>query len=129
MCAAFALFVSAAKAQEGILITYPTPNELAASTMAYATAKKRYATELRTVMPIIIAIGLKQRPEDAEVEEFRSVFQQFGDDDEERVAKATLAMLKRFDNDQAVAAAAKEFKEAQEIETAFLKEYSTLGST
>jgi hypothetical protein len=27
-------------------------------------------------MPILIAIGLKQRPENAEVEEFRAVFQE-----------------------------------------------------
>ena len=37
--------------------------------MAYAAAKKRYVAELRPVMPIIIAIGLKQKPENAEVQE------------------------------------------------------------
>jgi hypothetical protein len=60
---------------KGILITYPTANELAASTMAYAAAKKRYLSEFRSAMPILIAIGLKQRPETAEIEEFRSAFQ------------------------------------------------------
>jgi hypothetical protein len=75
--------VTAGKAQEGILITYPTPNELAASTMIYAAAEKRYVAELRAVMPILIAIGLKQRPENAEVEEFRSVFQEFGGNEQE----------------------------------------------
>lgn len=67
--------VTAGKAQEGILITYPTPNELAASTMIYAAAEKRYVAELRAVMPIVIALALKQRPEDAEVDELRSIFQ------------------------------------------------------
>jgi len=47
---------------------------LAESTMAYAAAKKRYLAEFRSAMPILIAIGLKQRPETAEVEEFRSAF-------------------------------------------------------
>ena len=35
LCSAAKDFVSAAKAQEGILITYPTAGELAASTVAY----------------------------------------------------------------------------------------------
>jgi hypothetical protein len=74
LCSAAKDFVAAAKAQEGILITYPTANELAESTMAYAAAKKRYLAEFRSAMPILIAIGLKQRPETAEVEEFRSAF-------------------------------------------------------
>jgi hypothetical protein len=47
LCSAAKDFVTAAKAQEGILITYPTANELAASTMAYAAAKKRYFAEFR----------------------------------------------------------------------------------
>jgi hypothetical protein len=126
LCSAAKDFVSAGKAQEGILITYPTPNELAASTMAYAAAEKRYVAELRAVMPILIAIGLKQRPENAEVDEFRSTFQTFSDDDRERVDKQTLEMLKRFDNDQAVLTAEKEFKEAQEIQADFMKEYGAL---
>ena len=74
LCSAAKDFVPAAKAQEGILILYPTANELAESTMAYAAAKKRYLAEFRSAMPILIAIGLKQRPETAEVEEFRSAF-------------------------------------------------------
>jgi hypothetical protein len=123
LCAAAKDLVSAAKAQQGILITYRTPSELAASTMAYAATKKRYVAELRAVMPIIMAIGLKQRPENAELEEFRSVFQDFGGNEEEQVDEATLEKLKRFDTDQAVATAEKEFKKAQEIEAAFLKEY------
>jgi hypothetical protein len=35
------------------------------------------------------------------------------------VASATIQVVKRFDNDQAVAAAEKEFERAQEIEAAF----------
>jgi hypothetical protein len=46
-------------------------------TMAYAGAKKRYLSEFRSAMPILIAIGLKQKPETSEVEEFRSAFRQF----------------------------------------------------
>src|SRR5271166_3735192 len=42
LCSAAKDFVSAAKAQEGIVITYPTAGELAASTVAYAVGKKRY---------------------------------------------------------------------------------------
>ena len=48
-------------------------------------------------------------------------------EDEEQVAKATIQMVKRFDNDQALAAAEKEFLEAQEIEAAFEKEFDGLG--
>src|ERR1700741_2257442 len=59
LCSTVKDFVSAAKTQEGILITYPTASELAASTMAYAAAKKRYLSEFRSAMPILIAIGLK----------------------------------------------------------------------
>jgi hypothetical protein len=128
LCSAAKDFVGAARAQEGILVTNPTPHELAASTMVYAGAKKRYLAELRPVMPIVIAIGLKQRPENAEVEEFRSIFRQFDGNDEERVAKVTIEMLKRFNNDQAVAAAEKEFKQAQEIEAAFMREFGVLDS-
>jgi hypothetical protein len=113
-------FLIAAKAQEGILITYPTANELDASTMAYASAKKRYLSEFRSAMPILIAIGLKQRPETAEIEEFRSAFRVLDGEEEQWVAKATAEMLKRFDNDQAVAAAEKEFVQAQEIERGHL---------
>jgi hypothetical protein len=129
LCSAAKDLVNTGKAQEGILDNHPTPNELAASTLAYAAAKKRYVAELRPVMPIIIAIGLKQKPENAEVQEFMSVFGQFGGEDEERVDKATLEMLKRFDNDQAVGIAEKEFKQAQEIEANLLKEYEKLNAT
>jgi hypothetical protein len=38
-------------------------------------------------------------------------------------------MLKRFDNDQAVAAAENEFALAQEIEAAFVKDFDGLDST
>jgi hypothetical protein len=129
LCSAAKDLVSAGKAQEGILVNHPKPNELAASTMAYAAAKKRYIAELRPVMPIIIAIGLKHKPEDAEVQEFISVFRRFNGEDEEQVDKATFEMLKRFDNDQAVATAEKEFKQAQEIEAEFLKEYVGLNAS
>ena len=67
LCSAAKDFVSAAKAQEGILITYPTASELAASTLAYAVAKKRYFSELRSALPILIVIGLKERPKTSEV--------------------------------------------------------------
>jgi hypothetical protein len=80
-------------------------------------------------MPILIAIGLKQRPENAEVEEFRSIFQTFGDDDQERVDKETLEILNRFDSDQAVITAEKEFKEAQEMQADFMKEYGGLNAS
>ena len=55
LCSAAKDLVTSGKAQEGILITDPTPRELARSTMTYATAKKRYVAELRSVMPIIIS--------------------------------------------------------------------------
>ena len=80
-------------------------------------------------MPILIATGLKQRPETAEIEEFRSAFRVLDGEEEQWVAKATAEMLKRFDNDQAVAAAEKEFVQAQEIEAAFAKDFDGLDST
>jgi hypothetical protein len=129
LCSAARNLVNAGKAQAGVLVNHPRPSDLAASTRTYAAAKKRYVAELRPVMPIFVAISLKQRPENAEVEEFRSIFQQFGGDDEEQVDKATLEMLKRFENDQAVATAEKEFKQAQEIEADFLKEYVGLNAS
>ena len=60
-------------------------------------------------MPLLVAIGLKQRESTAEIEEFRSALRQFGPDEEQRIAKSTLEMLKQFDFDRAVAAAEKEF--------------------
>jgi hypothetical protein len=45
--------------------------------------------------------------------------QQYQLQPQQRVAKATIEMLKRLDHDQAVAAAEKDFKQAQEIETDF----------
>jgi hypothetical protein len=129
LCLAAKDFVSAGKTQQDILTTHPTPSELAAATMTYAAAKKRYVAELRPVMPIFIAIALKQRPENDEVQEFRSVFQEFGGNEEEQVDKATLEMLKRFDNDQDVASAEKEFKQAQEIEAALVREYGGLNAS
>jgi hypothetical protein len=114
------------KEQEAIVITYPTADELAASTMAYAAKKKRYFSEFRSAMPILIAIGLKQRPETSEVEEFRSAFRLLDGEEEQRIVRTTVEMLKRFDNDQAVAAAEKEFEQAPEIESAFHKDYDGL---
>ena|SRR5271165_5012121 len=64
-------------------------------------------SEFRSGMPILIAIGLKQRPETAEVEEFRSALRVLDGEEEQRVAKATAEVLKRFAKDQAVAAAKK----------------------
>ena len=128
LCSAAKDFVSAAKAQEGIVITYPTARELAESTLAYAVGKKRYFAELRSALPILIAIGLKQRPKTSEIEEFRSAFRLLDWEEERRIAKATAEMLKRFDNDQAVAAAEKEFNEAQEIEAAFDRDFDGLDS-
>jgi Ca2+-binding EF-hand superfamily protein len=89
--------------------------------MAYAAKKKRYLAEFRSAMPLLIAIGLKQRPETSEVEEFRSAFRLFDGEEEQRIVRTPVEMLKRFDNDQAVAAAEKEFKESQEIEASLLK--------
>ena len=128
LCSAAKDFVSAAKAQEGVVITYPTAGELAASTMAYAVGKKRYFAELRSALPILIAIGLKERPETAEVEEFRSAFRLLDWEEERRVAKATAEILKGFENDQAVAVAEKEFNEAQEIEAAFDTDFDGLDA-
>ena len=129
LCSAAKDFVSAAKVQEGILIAFPTANKLAATTMAYAAAKKRYFSELRRAMPILIAIGLKQRPETSEVEEFGSAFRLLDEEEEQRIARTTAEMLKRFDNGQAVAAAEKEFEQAQGIEAAFVKDFGGLDAT
>ena len=49
-------------------------------------------------------------------------------DEERRKAKTTLEIRKRFENDQAVAAAEKEFEQAQEIEAAFTKDFDGLDS-
>jgi hypothetical protein len=89
LCSAAKDLVSAGKAQEDVLITHPTSNDLAVSTIIYAAAKKRYVAGLRAVMPILIAIAMKRRLENAEVEEARSVFQVFGANEEEQVARAT----------------------------------------
>ena len=126
LCSAAKDFVSAAKVQEGIVITYPSAGELATSTIAYAAAKKRYFSELRSSVPILIAIGLKERPETLEVEKFRSAFRLLDWEEERRIAKTTAEMLKRFENHQAVAAAEKEFEQAQEIESAFHKDFDGL---
>jgi hypothetical protein len=69
------------------VITYPTAGELAASTMTYAVGKKRYFAELRSALAILIAIGLKQRPETSEIEEFRSAFSLLDWEEERRIAK------------------------------------------
>ena len=49
-------------------------------------------------------------------------------EDEQRIAKATIEMLKRFENDQTVGAAEKEFDEAQEIEAAFDRDFDGLDA-
>ena len=89
------------------MITYPTARELAESTLAYAVGKKRYFAELRSALPILIAIGLKQRPKTSEIEEFRSAFRLLDWEEERRIEKTTAEMLKGFENDRAVAAARK----------------------
>ena len=129
LCSAAKDFVRAAKTQEGFLISYPTASQLTASTNAYASAKERFYSEFRSAMPLLIAIGLKQRESTAEIEEFRSVLRQFGPDEEQQIAKSTLEMLKQFDYDRAVAAAEKEFLRAQEIEAAFFRDFGGLDST
>src|SRR5271165_4740110 len=53
LCSAAKNFVSAAKTQEGILITYPTASEFAASTIAYAAAKERYFSEFRAAFRLL----------------------------------------------------------------------------
>jgi len=50
-------------------------------------------------------------------------------EEERRIAKTTAVMLKRFENDQAVAPAEKEFNEAQEIEAAFDRDFDGLDAT
>ena len=42
------------------------------------------------------------------------------------MAKTTAEILKRFENDQGVAAAGKEFEQAQEIEAAFGRDFDGL---
>jgi hypothetical protein len=39
--------------------------------MASAVAKRRHFSELRSALPILIAIGLKESPETSELEEFQ----------------------------------------------------------
>jgi hypothetical protein len=102
---------------------------LAASTLAYAVAKKRYFSELRSALPILIAIGLKEKPETSEVEEYRSAFRLLDWEEERGIAKTTAEMLKGFENDQAVATAEEEFNEAQEIEAAFDRDFDGLDAT
>lgn len=108
------------------MITYPTAGELVACTIAYAGAKKRYFAELRCALPILIAIGLKERPETWEAEEFHSAFRLLDWEEERRIAKTTAEILKRFENDQGVVAAGKEFEQAQEIEAAFGRDFDGL---
>ena len=75
------------------------------------------------------AIGLKQRPATSEIEEFRSAFRLLDWEEERRIAKTTAVTLKRFENDQTVAPAEKEFNEAQEIEAAFDRDFDGLDAT
>jgi hypothetical protein len=58
-------------------------------------------------MPVLIAIGLKQRPETGEIEEFLFAFRFLDGEEDQPVVKATITMLKEFGNDQAVSAAEK----------------------
>ena len=71
---------------------------------------------------------MAQRPKTFEVEEFRLSVRLLDVEEEQRIARTTAEMLKRFDNDQAVAAAEKEFEQAQEIEAAFNKDFDGLDS-
>lgn len=121
-------FVSAAKAQAAILVSHPAPKDFAASTIAYAVAKERYFTVLRSKMPIFIGMGLKRMPATLEIREFQEVFNQFGTEQEQRVAKATAEMLQRFENDQVIVPAEREFERAQEVERAFEKDFDGLDS-
>jgi hypothetical protein len=50
-------------------------------------------------------------------------------EEEQRVARTTVEMLKRFHNDQAVAAAEREFEQAQAKEAAFVKDFGGLDAT
>jgi hypothetical protein len=50
-------------------------------------------------------------------------------EEDQRIARSTVEMLKGFDNDQAVAGAEKEFEQAQEIEAAFVKDFAGLDAT
>jgi hypothetical protein len=72
--------------------------------------------------------GFKQRPETGEIEEFCSAFRLLDGEEEQRVANATVEMLKGFGNDQAVSAAEKEFTQAQKIEADFVKDFDGLDS-
>jgi len=60
-------------------------------------------------LPILIDMGLKRMPATAEIREFQDVFNQFGDEQEQRVAEATAEMLQRLENDQGIAPAEKEY--------------------
>ena len=88
----------------------PTAGELAISTIAYAHAKNGISA-LLSGLPLLIAIGLKKKPETSEVEELRSAFRLLDWDEERRIAETTLEMLNHFGNDQDVAAAEKQFNE------------------
>ena len=59
----------------------------------------------------------------------RSAFRLLDWEEERRIAKTTAVMLKRFENDQALAPAEKEFNEAQEIEAAFDRDFDGLDAT
>jgi hypothetical protein len=100
-------FMSAAKAQAAILVSNPAPKDFAATTTAYAVAKERYYTLLRSNVPLFIDMGLKRMPATGEIKEFFEVFNEFGDKQEQRVAKATAEMLKRLENDEVIGPAKK----------------------
>jgi MinD-like ATPase involved in chromosome partitioning or flagellar assembly len=121
-------FMNAAEAQAAILVSHPTPKDFAAATITYAVAKERYYTVLRSKMPILIDMCLKRMPATAEIKEFQAVFNQFGDEQEQRVAKATAEMLERLKNDEGIGPAEKEFERATQIERAFEKDFDGLDS-
>jgi hypothetical protein len=68
-------FMNAAKVQAAILVSHPSPKDFAAATIAYAVAKERYYTVLRSKMPILIDMGLKRMPATAEMKEFQGCLQ------------------------------------------------------
>ena len=120
--------MNAAQAQAAILVSHPAPKDFAAATIAYAVAKERYYSVLRSKMPLLIDMGRRRAPATAEIKEFQDVFNKFGDEQEQRVAKATAEILQRLENEQGIAPAEKEFERAQEVERSFDKDFDGLDS-
>jgi hypothetical protein len=67
-------------------------------------------------------------PATAEIKKFQDVFHDFGDEQEQRVAKATAEMLQRLESDEVIAPAEKEFERAQEVKRSFDKDFDGLDS-